>query len=109
MKSLLSVIVALFVLTGCSKSVDQQADDYVDVSYTLCGTKVKAFSQGDDGKIRVICENDSYFVVKNQDTLAYMHELNGAYCLGLGFAVFTERSNYYTFTCSNDKNFNIPK
>ncbi|MGF1760758.1 hypothetical protein L4D76_23110 [Photobacterium sagamiensis] len=109
MKAILSVIFAVLALSGCSKSVDEQADDYVDVSFSLCGTKVKAYSQGDDGKIRVICDNDSYFLVKSEETLTYMQELNGAYCHGKGFSLFNERKNYYTFTCAGDKNFNIPK
>lgn len=109
MKTVLSVIFAVLVLSGCAKSIDEKADDYIDVSFSLCGTKVKSFSQGDDGKIRVICDNDSYFVVKSEETLALMQELNGAYCRGQGFSVFTERKKYYTFTCANDKNFNIPK
>ncbi|MDO6542873.1 hypothetical protein [Photobacterium sanguinicancri] len=104
-----SVIFFTVAVTACSQTVDQQADDYVEASYALCGAKVKAFSKSDDGKIRVICQNDSYFVVKNQSTLAYMQELNGAYCHGKGFTVFSERKNYYTFTCVDDKNFNIPK
>ncbi|ELR63791.1 hypothetical protein C942_03250 [Photobacterium marinum] len=109
MKRIFSVIILSMLLGACSKSVDQRADEYVDVSFTLCGAKVKAFSQGDDGKIRVVCDNESYFLVKNEETLAYMHELNGAYCHGKGFRTFNERSSYYTFTCMDDKNFNIPK
>ncbi|OAN18082.1 hypothetical protein A3K86_03970 [Photobacterium jeanii] len=109
MMRILGVTFLMLLLSACSKSVDQQADDYVEASYALCGAKVKAFSKSDDGKIRIICQNDSYFVVKNQGTLAYMQELNGAYCHGKGFAVFSERENYYTFTCADDKNFNIPK
>ena len=109
MKLFLTIILLPFFLTSCSKSVDEQADEYVDLSFTLCGAKVKAYSQGDDGKIRVVCENDSYFLVKDRETLAYMNELNGAYCYGKGFSVFNERSNYYTFTCMDDKSFNIPK
>ncbi|MCW8329843.1 hypothetical protein MD588_13600 [Photobacterium sp. SDRW27] len=109
MKPLLSIIFLPLILTACSKSVDERADEYVDTSFTLCGSKVQAFSQGDDGKIRVVCENESYFLVKNQETLAYMHELNGAYCKGKGFQTFNERSKYYTFTCIDDRSFNIPK
>ncbi|GAB3524556.1 MULTISPECIES: hypothetical protein [Photobacterium] len=109
MKPLLSIILLPLLLAGCSQTVDERADEYVDLSFTLCGAKVKTYSQGDDGKIRVICENDSYFLVKDKETLAYMNELNGAYCYGKGFSVFNERSNYYTFTCKDEKSFNIPK
>ncbi|KLV09502.1 hypothetical protein ABT57_11375 [Photobacterium ganghwense] len=97
------------VVTGCSQSIDERADHYVEVSYTLCGAKVRSYSQGDDGKIRIVCDNNSYFSVKDEDTLAYMHELNGAYCQGKGFSNFHERSRYFTFTCEDDKNFNVPK
>ncbi|MGF1723960.1 hypothetical protein [Photobacterium nomapromontoriensis] len=109
MKKMLAVIFFSVVMVGCSMSVDERADDYVDASFTLCGAKVQSFSQGDDGKIRVVCENNSYFSVKDKTTLAYMHELNGAYCHGKGFTTFNERSRYYTFTCRGDKQFNIPK
>ncbi|MGF1716156.1 hypothetical protein L4D08_14880, partial [Photobacterium chitinilyticum] len=61
MKPLLSIILLPLLLAGCSQSVDERADEYVDLSFTLCGAKVKTYSQGDDGKIRVICDNDSYF------------------------------------------------
>ncbi len=97
------------VLVGCSKSVDERADDYLDVSYQLCAANVKAYSHGDDGKTRIICEDDSFFLVKDEETLDMMNELNGAYCNGQGFNVFHDRKNYFTFTCSNDRQFNIPK
>ncbi|MDO6707965.1 MULTISPECIES: hypothetical protein [unclassified Photobacterium] len=110
MKALISLAaVSAVLLAGCSASVDERANDFVDVSYSLCAAKVQSFSQGDDGKIRVVCDNDSYFSVKSQQTLTVMNELNGAYCQGKGFSHFNERSDYYTFTCLNDKNFNIPK
>jgi len=110
-KALTTLVVGLsgLALAGCSASIDERANDFVDVSYSLCGAKVKAFSQSDDGKIRVVCENDSYFSVNNQQTLTVMNEINGAYCHGRGFSHFNERSDFYTFTCMNDKNFNIPK
>ncbi|MGF1687441.1 hypothetical protein L4C36_12200 [Photobacterium japonica] len=108
MKQLIVIFLSLLAV-GCSKSVDERADDYVEASFTLCGSKVKSYSQGDDGKIRVRCENDSYFTVKDQATLAYMHELNGAYCHGKGFQAFNERQRYFTFVCNGEKRFNIPK
>ncbi|MGF1681695.1 hypothetical protein [Photobacterium minamisatsumaniensis] len=103
------MLVGLAVIAGCSKSVDERADDYTEASFTLCGSNVQSYSEGDDGKIRILCENESYFLVKDQNSLAYMHELNGAYCKGKGFSAFHERSNYYTFTCEGERNFNIPK
>ncbi|KLV05225.1 hypothetical protein ABT56_12670 [Photobacterium aquae] len=109
MKNLLSILLLPLFAVGCSKSVDERADEYVEASFTLCGAKVQSYSLGDDGKIRIVCENDSYFLVKDQGTLAYMQELNGAYCQGKGFNAFHERKSYYTFICSGDKSFNVPK
>ncbi|PSW09997.1 hypothetical protein C9I98_25425 [Photobacterium sanctipauli] len=109
MRNILMLITTAVITTGCSKSVDERADEYTEASFTLCGSKVQSYSQGDDGKIRILCENDSYFLVKDQASLAYMHELNGAYCKGKGFSAFHERSRYFTFTCEGDRNFNIPK
>ncbi|MDV5168607.1 hypothetical protein [Photobacterium rosenbergii] len=109
MKKLLIVTFLPLVIAGCTKSVDERADEFVEASFTLCGSNVQSYAQGDDGKIRVVCENNSYFSVKDQETLAYMHELNGAYCRGKGFSSFHERSRYFTFTCMGEKSFNIPK
>ncbi|MGF1868438.1 hypothetical protein [Photobacterium indicum] len=109
MKIMILTLLAFTLLSGCSQSVDERADDYTDVSFALCGTNVKAFSQGDDGKIRLICDDESYFSLKNNQTLVQMQEINGAYCLGEGFSMFSERKNYYTFTCKSNKRFNIAK
>ncbi|WP_246616419.1 hypothetical protein [Thaumasiovibrio subtropicus] len=103
------LLAVCLALVGCAKSVDQRADEYLDVSYQLCAANVKAYSHSDDGKIRIICEDDSFFLVKDEKTLEMMHELNGAYCTGQGFKVFHDRKSYYTFTCSNERQFNIPK
>ncbi|MBL4829547.1 MAG: hypothetical protein JKY55_06640 [Aliivibrio sp.] len=97
------------LLAACSNSVDEKADDFMDVSFNLCATKVKSFSKGDDGIIRTVCEDGSYFQVKNQETIEVMQEINGAYCNGVGFSSFNERKKYYTFTCKNDRSFNIAK
>ncbi|CAH0534720.1 hypothetical protein VST7929_02670 [Vibrio stylophorae] len=106
---MMSLLACTLLLAGCAKSIDERADEYMDVSFELCGMKVQSYSHSDDGKIRILCENDSYFLVKDQDTLRYMQELNGAYCKGKGFAAFQERSNYFTFSCNGGANFNIPK
>ncbi|MGF1763601.1 hypothetical protein [Aliivibrio kagoshimensis] len=105
-----SMVLVLSVwLVACSSSVDEKADDFMDVSFNLCATKIKSFSKGDDGVIRTVCEDGSYFQVKNQQTIEVMQEINGAYCNGVGFSAFNERKNYYTFTCKNDRSFNVAK
>ncbi|WP_157037886.1 hypothetical protein [Photobacterium aquae] len=108
--NVLGLAIAMTV-SGCGATFDDHADDYVNLGFDLCGStaKVHTFARSKNGRMRISCDDNRYFLLHNHDTLAYANELNGVYCLGKGFSTFRERHNAYSFECLDRKRFHIPK
>ncbi len=102
----LAAITAL-VLSGCASNT--QEDNYLDASFELCNTEVKVFSTSDDGKIRIICADESKFALDSAKTLDVMRDLNATYCSGEGLGKFNESRRYYSFQCKSGSLISINK
>ncbi|PMH37493.1 hypothetical protein BCU68_07710 [Vibrio sp. 10N.286.49.B3] len=96
------------LLNGCS-SGNTKHDNYMEASFELCNTEVKLYSVSDDERVRIICDDDSKFTLKSEDTLETMREININYCDGEGLGKFSESSNYYSFRCKSGTLLSIPK
>ena len=96
------------ILVGCS-SQNMQQDNYLDASFELCNTEVSTYSVSDDGRVRIICADDSKFTMNSEDTLEIMRDINIDYCTGEGLSKFNESSRYYSFQCKSGTTLSINK
>ena len=96
------------VLSGCS-SDNTVRDNFYDASFELCGTEVKVYSVDDDGQTRIVCADDSKFMLDGEETLKAMSEINMTYCTGEGLAQFNEADDRYFFKCKSGEKMSITK
>ncbi|MFC1237345.1 hypothetical protein L3V77_13325 [Vibrio sp. DW001] len=96
------------ILVGCSTQNTQQ-DNYLDASFELCNTEVRTYSVSDDGRVRIICEDDSKFTMNSEATLEIMRDINIDYCTGEGLSKFNESRRYYSFQCKSGSTISINK
>lgn len=96
------------ILVGCSSQNTQQ-DNYLDASFELCNTEVRTYSVSDDGRVRIICEDDSKFTMNSEETLEIMRDINIDYCTGEGLSKFNESRRYYSFQCKSGTTLSINK
>ncbi|CAM2908124.1 hypothetical protein [Vibrio rarus] len=107
MQRLLCTLSVLFLL-GCADK-NTQEDNYLDASFELCNTEVSLYSVSDDGKVRIICADDSKFALSSEETLEIMRDINVDYCSGEGLSKFNESRRYYTFRCKSGTQLSINK
>ncbi|WP_413283936.1 hypothetical protein [Vibrio sp. MA40-2] len=96
------------ILVGCSSQNTQQ-DNYLDASFELCNTEVSTYSVSDDGRVRIICADDSKFTMNSEATLEIMRDINIDYCTGEGLSKFNESRRYYSFQCKSGTTLSINK
>ncbi|MDV7104781.1 hypothetical protein R3X26_10265 [Vibrio sp. TH_r3] len=96
------------ILVGCSSQNTQQ-DNYLDASFELCNTEVSTYSVSDDGRVRIICADDSKFTMNSEETLEIMRDINIDYCTGEGLSKFNESNRYYSFQCKSGTTLSINK
>jgi hypothetical protein len=96
------------ILVGCADQNTQQ-DNYLDASFELCNTEVRTYSVSDDGRVRIICADDSKFTMNSEETLEIMRDINIDYCTGEGLSKFNESRRYYSFQCKSGTTLSINK
>jgi hypothetical protein len=96
------------ILVGCADQNTQQ-DNYLDASFELCNTEVRTYSVSDDGRVRIICADDSKFTMNSEETLEIMRDINIDYCTGEGLSKFNESRRYYSFQCKSGTTLSITK
>lgn len=107
MKTLSLLGICAIALVGCSNTTQQ--DNYLDASFELCNTEVDVYSVSDDGRVRIICVDNSKFTMDSEETLEIMRDINIDYCTGEGLAKFHESSRYYSFQCKSGTMLSINK
>jgi hypothetical protein len=103
-----TLIAAAILIVGCSSKNTAQ-DNYMEASFELCNTEVDVYSLSDDGRVRIICSDDSKFALASEKTLEIMRDINVDYCNGGGLGSFNESSKYYSFKCKSGTLLSISK
>jgi len=106
-QGLMLFFLLLSLLSGCSAG--QQRDNYIEVSYELCGTNVKIYSVSDDGRLRVVCQDGGNFALSSAKSLKKMQDINLDYCDGQGLGKFSETTSRYLFQCKSGSLLSINK
>jgi hypothetical protein len=100
-------ILTATVIAGCAQNTQQ--DNYLEASFELCNTEVNLYSVSDDGRVRIVCKDDSKFALNSEKTLDIMRDINIDYCNGEGLGQFSESRKYYSFRCKSGTLLNINK
>lgn len=93
------------LMFACSNN-QQDFDQRIDAAIKLCQShSAKAYSTTEDG-LRIMCQNGSSFIIRDDTSIDDIVELDDNYCLSMGIRDFiSTKEGQITLTCKDNTSY----